>query len=347
MPMRRSLWVLLAVVLLSVMPALVLADGVTIVLNGYPNVGGARVHGPGVSLVIPEGAEKAVVTGTKASQIYTVTFAGQSGEGSANFSFAMNENNKGVAFVDLGGQVHEVVKNFQPGSSTLLLNTRRITLNANSGQTAQFLVIGLAKTQSMKLNPGPIDVMALPGVYAVDNVQNGGAGNEDYRFTVNDRGIVGAVPGSEEHAAFEGSSIKPRAVMVQYIVEAPKALHVISAYPPVTSEFENGMLRHVIEARVAIGSGGINVASFGNHTVDESNLIKPDGKPLKGDTSKNDLLFRPRMRFAADKGYFFDTTDGPSQTVTATASGFYDDNITPLQVTVKATILQDTAGPKP
>ena len=89
---------------------------------------------------------------------------------------------------------------------------------------------------------------------------------------------------------------------------------------------------------MTVGSSGLNIWSFGRSKVLRSNVVAPDGKPLKDAEGVNDFHFCPRLRYDSKKGFFFATIDGPSDTATAEVGGRSDDGASTLEVTATATI---------
>lgn len=339
--MRITTTVALVFSLLTAAAGHASAQSVTIMLNGYPNFGGGRVSGPGLQPVpIPEGADKVVVTGIAKSQTYRVSLGGGN-----SFDFSVTENGNGVAYVTPVNSEYEVVKEFRSGSNSLVLNSRRITLNANSGQTGGYYAPGLIRVHSLKPNSGPLDVMAVPGTYRIDNFQ---AGNEDYSFVVDDRGLVG--PGdeaAEEFAEFDGNSVLPRSAIVRFEIQANGIMgQIIPSYPEVSKNYDNETFKYVFDVRMVIGSAGVNVAPFGKNMIEDSNAVKPDGTPYKGHESKNDLLFFPRLRYDAEKGFYFVTVGGTSRSVYAEASGVYDGTENQVKARITATIIEPAQGTK-
>ncbi len=315
------------------------AAKITIDMNGFPDASGGAVSGPGLekSIPLPAGEQKVVLENLQNSQTYQVDFFHNSGPGSSDFTFTVNAAGTGVDAVTLGGDgFAPMVTGFKPGDNTLKLNTHAITYNENGGQTGPYYIHGL--TAPLKSDSPPQKFAAVPGSYHVDNLYNSGDGNEDYNFIVDANGKVSADPKYAPYAQLDGSSVKPRAVLVHFRLEgsAPISYHTTQTAGSAKSEgtvFEFDM-------PMTIGSSGVNVWSFGKFKVTKGDATRPDDTPLEGATRDNDFYFYPRVLYTEKDGFVFKTTSGTAKTVTAEAEGTFDDGTTPLTVKASATIVK-------
>lgn len=228
---------------------------VTLDKNGYEPVVGGQVTGTGLpaAIPIPADAKPLVLCNLQAGGIYAVDFFHNAGLGGSDFSFTINPAGTGIASVSPGGNTFVVVKGFESGATSIVLNTFPVTFNAN--RTLSHYYVGGLIAHGTVTNSEPITRTALPGWYRVDNLFNSGEGNEDFNFVVHDDGRVGVdtgryvdrfyvaggnndgyaflmnadgtgswvftnAPSYEEYARFEGSQVHPRACRVHFRVES-------------------------------------------------------------------------------------------------------------------------------
>ena len=322
------------------------ASAVTVVLdlNGFPNITGGQVYGAGLKepIALTAGKQRIELPALQAGSTYQVDFFHNSGENSSDFAFTVNAAGTGVETVAPAAKKFTIVKDFKPGSATLKLNTHTITYNANSGQTGTYYIHGLlAPIQGDK---GPIKLAAMPGLYRVDNLYNSGQGNEDFSFIVDSDGKTSATGGNKEYAEFSGSTVSPRSVKVHFQIwpSSPIAYH--GTQKVLNAKSANNV--YELDMLMTVGSSGLNIWSFGRSKVLKSDVVAPDGKPLQDKTGVNDFHFYPRLRYDSKKGFFFESTVGPSGTSGAEVTGSFDDGKTDLQVTVDATIQTEKAAAK-
>jgi hypothetical protein len=329
------------------------AADVTIDMNGFPDLTGGHVNGPGLTEPVKFTSDdtKVEVKGLQAGQTYSVDFYHNSGESSSDFTFRINDAGTGVESVSLAGEKYSIVKDFKKGDATLTLDTVDIVYNANAAQTGNYGVSGLIAATGMSSMPQKLK--AVPGWYAVDNLYNTGGGNEDYQFVVDSNGKTGPAGDRDaEYAEFDGNQVKPRAAVVHFKIEASGGVNYHASHVP-TAAAINGTV-YEFDVPLTIGSGGINLWSFGDYTVTKSNVMAPETRnedgtverhKLEGVKGTNDLHFYPRLRYdLAKKAYYFETTDaeGRSTTATAEATGTYDGGDKPLTITITATIVKPT-----
>lgn len=331
---------------------------ITIDKNGFADRFNGQVTGPGIAGTIPIGNDgsNAVLAGLLPNSVYSVDFFHNSGAGGSDFIFQTGAT--GVDSVGLGGGLFNMVTGFNPGDTTLILNTLSVTYNANSGQTGVYYLAGIFDPYSKGQNTGPLtDLKIIPGWVAVDNLYNTGGNNEDYLFYVNDDGTVSAYPGYEEYATFSGNAVSPRAVDVQYTVQSSGALPVLGIpyiYPLTNfSSSFNGAdplpYTYTFTMKQTIGNAGLLMADFGAYqVVAASDLIKPDGSSQLGLAGGNDWYFTPRLRYDSGDGFFKWADVGNvlgGYTASGEATGFYDGGTSPL--TVRVTALLPEPPPPP
>ncbi len=337
------------------------AVDITIDMNGFPNLAGGQYSDsvssdPAVKFTKDD--QPLVIKDLKAGHTYNLDFYHNTGENGSDFAFTINEAGTGVDSVTLGGEKHTMVTGFKPGDTTLKLNTVDIVYNANSTQTGEYFISGLIPPYSMGFNSIPQKLKAIPGWYPVDNLYNSGGGNEDFHFLVNTDGSTGPLQEQDaEYAEFDGNKINPRATLVHFKIEASEAINYHTTHAATAAQ-PNGTT-YEFDMPMTIGSGGINLWSFGKSTVTKSNVMAPETKDqdgniekhkLEGTTRDNDFYFMPRLRYdLTKKTFYFETTDaeGRSDTAKAEAAGKYDDGEKPLTVTVTATIVKPAAPAEP
>lgn len=314
------------------------AATITLDLNGFPNESNGQVSGPGLDDPIPLPADKQQIElpNLGAGSAYQVDFFHNSGENGSDFLFTINAAGTGVEKVQPAAKKFMMVKDFRRGLTTLKLNTHTVIYNANSGQTGQYYIHGLLGSGAIKPNKGPIKLVAAPGVYRVDNLYNSGLGNEDFNFIVGSSGKTSAGLNGGEYAEFSGSSVSPRSANVHFQITSSSPV----AYHGTQNVFNATNVGNVydLDMTMTIGSSGLNIWSFGRSKVTSSDIMAADGKPLKDSEGINDFHFCPRLRYNSKKGFFFETTQGSSDTVKASVVGSSDDGATGLEVTVTATI---------
>ena len=352
--MRNVFLLTLSLATLLVPPA---AQGLDILFdkNGYAPINGGQITGTSISAQpIGNTSSSTVITGLVASGNYNVDFFHNSGSTGSDFSFKVNAAGTGIELVNPSGGGYNMVTGFTTGTDTLTLNTGTITYNANQGQTGRIFIPGLIPNNTGDNSP-PQVVTAIPGKYNVDNVYNSGAGNEDYGFLVSDTFQTSVAPGdggggtgvikipNSEYATFSGSDVNVRSETVHYILTSDNSPNVISTHPRTNDTgWVNigGEFVREFDVLMPIGGSGLNISSFGNHTVTFSDADKPDGSPFQGTISTNDFLFRPTLRYdGVSNGtgfYWFGPGPGTQNTVTGIAEGFFDGNVNPLSVTVTA-----------
>lgn len=332
------------------------AVDVTVEMNGFPDLTGGHVAtavGSEPAIKFTKDDQTLVLKDLKAGYTYNVDFYHDSGEGSSDFSFVINDAGTGVDSVTLGGEKHAMVQGFKKGDTTLKLNTVDIVYNANSAQTGNYYIGGLIEPHTLGANSMPQKLKALPGWYSVDNLYNSGGGNEDFMILVNSDGSTGPYRDQDaEYAEFDGNKINPCAALVHFKIEASDAINYHPTHVP-TAAVPNGTT-YEFDMPLTIGSGGINLWSFGDYTVTRSNVMAPETKDkdgnvekhkLEGATGTNDFQFMPRLRYdLKKKAFYFETADaeGRSDTARAEATGKYDGGEKPLTVTVTATIVKRT-----
>ena len=261
--------------------------------------------------------------------------------------------------VCLGGGMHQMVEDFQVGHHTLRLRTFDIIYNANSGQSAGYFIHGLIDAHKLPAGSGPQTLRVVPGTYAVDNLYNAGAGNEDYRFMVDSTGQTSPIVDTmrvldderkeivekrwtrdgAEYATFEDNTVCPRVATGRFVVEADGRVLLPTTHASSKPEVDG--TTYTFTMPMTIGSGGVNISSFGRYTIGETNVIMPDGESAEGREGVNDFHFLPRLRWSETDGFYFDTTDGKSRTAHGSASGLYDDGERPLMVKVRAEIVEE------
>lgn len=356
--MRISFFACIAVLLSG---GFTFAGDITIDFNGFLNRRGGQVTVTGWEKPVrwEAGAAKFVLKDVPAGARCGVDFFHNAGEGSSDFSFVMNDAGTGVAAVGLGGGVHEMLVDFEPGDDTLTLRAFDIVYNANEGQTGEYFIAGLIDPHSLRAGSGPQTLRAVPGTYSVDNLYNAGAGNEDFHFMVDDQGNTSGVvetvrvytgqPREEivdrrwqrdgnEYATYDGPNVNPRYAIVRFTITGTGRLLDHPTHQRIGTQREGGEITY--DMPVTIGAGGMNLSSFGKYTIHNSNVIEPDGQPAEGRSGDNDYVFTPRLRYSEDEGFYFETTAGPSRTARGEATGYYDGNERPLSATVKAEIVK-------
>jgi len=218
--------------LFSVCRGATLATDITLDFNGFTDLAGGFISGPGFSHITfsPLGPAPLLITNVSAGGSYSVDFFHNSGAGGSDFSFTINGAGTGVASVGLGGGEHTMVTGFTPGDTTVTLNSHTITYNANGGQKGNYYLYGLIPAHSLGQNSPPQTKVAIPGWVAVDNLYNTGLNNEDYLFTVRSDGTVSAytnAPHHAEFATFDGANVNPRSILVHYSVQSSTNLSFV------------------------------------------------------------------------------------------------------------------------
>lgn len=338
--MRKQWWNVVAFMAAACGSASLWAADVTLDLNGFANTLGGQVTGPGLAkpIKIEIGAKTVELKDLQAGAKYGVDFFHNSGPEGSDFIFSVNEAGTGVAKVDYVGKV-AILKGFEAGAKTLVLDTHPIVYNANGGQSGAYYILGLCVAQPPESEP--LKVMAVPGAYSVDNLFNPGGGVEDFSIFVDGKGNVQPLKGSEEYVECDGAKVNVRTATVRFKIEASQdiARHESHVQTGVTLT-ENFVTQ--LDLKVPVGGGGVNIWNFGTNTVGKSDAIDGFGKPVEGKESKNDFLFQPRLRYdVKTKVFYFETAKGRAPGVFAEVSGMTDDDSSEMSVKITATILSD------
>lgn len=342
--MRRFFTGLVSAALVSSVASYAAALDITIDLNGFAANSGLQVNGTGFENPqrFDNPPPQVVITGVQPGGSYSVDFFHNSGKGSSDFGFTINAEGNGVATVSKGGETHDMVDGFKPGATTLKLRTFDLVYNADGAQTGQYFIPGLVKAHTLKANAGPQEFKAIPGSYSVDNLYNTNGGKEDYRFMLDDKGKTGPIEGFEAFATFDGSKVSQRVAWTKWTIVSPYGAinyhtsHVSERDKPVK---EGDTHTYTLILPIAVGGGGVNVWSFGECTIDKTNLVDAKGESLAGTTVKNDGHVNPFVGYMEKGGYYFLTDKGPMKRLSADLSGMRDDGETPLAVKVAAEIL--------
>lgn len=350
----KSLVILLAC---GAMARAAMGVDITLDLDGFANMSGGRVHGRSLTepIVLPPEESQVALAGLEAGQTYQIDFLHNTGPGSSDFSITINDEGTGVARVTKGGGRHKMVTGFRPGDRILKLSTHDILYNANAGQTGKYFIAGLIKDHSLAADLGPQTWTVIPGTYHVDNLYNSGRGNEDYRFQVSSTGKVRPVQFqwsidedrvldlyAGEYATFNKDEVHPRVATVQFRIEASSKINYHATHAASKPTQDGAVI--VVDMPMTVGSGGLNIWSFGHNRIVASDFVQPNGKTWTGHETENDFHFVPWLRYDMARGFYFVTSDAPGQpaiikTVSATAEGNYDGDGDALTVTITATIL--------
>lgn len=344
---------------LTVLCALpLLAGTITLDMNGFANLAGGQVTGPGLEqpIKMEPKADKVVLANLQADQTYGVDFFHNSGKQSSDFLFTMNAAGTGVESVKFAEGIDTLLDGFTAGQNVLKLKTHKVVFNANSGLTSVYFIQGAIQPYALAADKGPQELTLVPGYYAVDNLNNTGGGNEDFAFFVDAKGQAGPIDSAypiskdemrvrdaNEYATFEKNAVSPRATKVKIHIEAsvPVNFHPTGKIGEVTRN--EGVMD--FEMTMTVGAGGLNVWSFGKYEVTGGDVTLFDGKPAMGVKGENDYHFYPVLRYDLKKqAFYFETLHGPDITVVGEAKGFIDGNVDPLTVKVTATIVPE---PKP
>ncbi|MHB0937943.1 MAG: hypothetical protein ACYC6A_16265 [Armatimonadota bacterium] len=333
----------------------VLAGTVTLDMNGFANLTGGQVTGTGLEKAIPLPAKEGQVKleGLQAGGTYQVDFFHNAGEGSSDFTFTMNAEGTGVAEVAKGGGKYDMLDGFTPGQATLKLKTFPINYNANGGQTGVYFIQGLVEAYKLEAGKGAQPLTAIPGCYSVDNLYNTGGGNEDFAFTVDSEGKVSGCESiyiigkdeerkrnADEYAEFKDSAVNPRTAKVHFLIEGSGNVNFHGTHR--VGEITGTAPVYEFDMPMTVGSGGLNLWSFGAWEVTGGDAVLFDGKPATGTKGENDYHFYPVLRYDLEKKAFhFETLHGPDTTVIGEAKGTYDGGDTPLSVKVTATIVPE------
>jgi len=332
-----------------------LAGTVTLDMNGFPNITGGQVTGPGLEKAIPLPPKQQQVTldGLQAGATYAVDFFHNSGPGSSDFQFTMNAAGIGVVSVIYNDEKIQVLDGFTAGQAILTLKTFPIVYNANGGQTGQYFIQGLTEAYTLPADGAPQRLIAVPGCYPVDNLCNTGGGNEDYAFAVDSEGkvsgwesiyIVGKDEvrkrNADEYAEFKDNAVSPRAAKVHFRIEASGNVNWHPTHKP--GEVAGAAPVYEFDMPMTVGSGGLNIWSFGTWEVTGGDAVLFDGKPATGAKGDNDYHFLPILRYNLEKkAFYFETLHGPDTTTIGEAKGAYDGGDAPLSVKVTATIVPE------
>ncbi len=341
---------LAGLVLACVLP--VLAGTVTLDMNGFQNLAGGQITGPGLDTPIKMEPKAPTITlqNLQAGATYGVDFFHNTGAMSSDFQFTMNAAGTGVQAVRCAEGIDTLFDGFTPDTATLKLQTFKIVYNANSGQTGVYFIQGLVEAYKLAADKGPQELLAIPGTYPVDNLCNTGGGNEDFAFFVDAKGQAGPVDSvypirkdemrtrdANEYATFAKHEIRPRTCTVTFRLEASAPVNFFGTHKlgEITA---NGNV-YEFASKMTVGAGGLNVWSFGKHEVTGGDATLPDGTSTVGTKSENDYHFYPVLRYDLTRqAFYFETLHGPDATVTGAATGFFDGNENPLTVKVTATI---------
>jgi len=336
-----------------------LAGAITLDMNGFPNIAGGQVTGPGLDKPIPMPPKQQQVTldGLQAGATYGVDFFHDSGPLSSDFMFTMNDAGTGVAKVTPSEPTFTLLDGFQANATTLKIKTFPIVFNANKGQTGVYFIQGLSVAYQTPADGTPQKYTAMPGYYPVDMLYNTGGGNEDFAFVVNDKGEVGAVDSllvvnkdesrkkdANEYAIFEKNEVQPRFTLVHFHIEASDAISFHASHRVLN--FTANAPVYDLDLPMTVGSGGLNVWSFGKFEVTGGDASLWNGKPTVGVKGDNDYHFEPVLRYDQEKKvYYFETNHGKDTTVKGEAKGFFDGNEKELTVKVTATIVPEKEKP--
>ena len=330
------------------------AATVTIDFNGFPNLRGGQVSGPGLEagpIPLPAKADKVELKGLQAGGTYGVDFFHNAGENSSDFLFTVNAAGTGVDEVTAGGGQFEMLTGFTRGANVLKLATFDVVYNSNLGQAGDYFISAAIGPQGQ--NSKPQTLKLIPGYYPVDNLYNTNGGEEDFAFIVDAKGKVQPVGIAEEFAVFEGNQIKPRAALVHFKISASLPVNYHASHPTTEAVIKDNV--YEFDMAMPVGGGGVNVWTFGECTVTNSNVtlantIKEDGtvvsNKLEGWKGANDFPFYPRLRYDEQlKAFYFQTPDimVHAETALAEATGKVDGGEQPLTVTVSATIVKPAA----
>lgn len=337
------------------------AQAATIILdmNGFPNTMGGQVSGHGIKTPIPikPGEQRVTLENLEAGKTYYIDLFHNAGPGGSDFLITIDAQGRGVESVSRGGEMYDMLIDFKPGDSTLKLKTHEIIFNANNALTGVYGVAGLIANYSLTESAGPRRLRAVPGRYSVDVLTNGGAAAEDFSFnvdsdgntsagpcaTINEDGEWKQHPNDPEHVVCQGPRVSIRAAVVRFRVVSPVRLGMYPNFPIANQKFENGV--EEFDMLMAVGAGGVNIHSFGPCAVVRSDMLNAYGRKFEGHKSTNDLHFFPRLRYGVvEDAYYFETVNGPAQSVNAVVDGLADDQKTEIKgVTLTATIVKGNA----
>ena len=320
------------------------AVDITLNKNSFPGTIGGQVTGPGISAIAIGGTSNTTLAGLQAGGTYSVDYFHNSGALGSDFTFTINGAGTGVASVGTNGGGAQMVTGFTAGATTLTLNAHTVTFNSGGDFAGTYFLHGSTGVQTS----GATGVRVLPGGTNIDHLSNRGGGNEDWTFVIDGSGNTSASPGAagsigiphSEFAAFSGSNVDVRTHNVHYVIDASGPIGFISDYPVLN--FTSSGNHYEFDMVQAIGNSGVNVHSFGLHTVTASNSVRSDGTPLTGATSGNDAIYAPVLRYdgtsPADGFYLMGAGGQKLNIATATYTGFYDGNTNPLTMTIQAHI---------
>lgn len=226
------------------------------------------------------------------------------------------------------------------------MNTQTIIVNLDGTQTGVFYVGGLFDPYAFPAGTGALTLKAIPGTYSVDNLYNTNGGKEDYQIVVDSNGKTGPFNGSEEFAEFKDNTVKPRVCVVKIHLECTGPVLYHPSHTITEPKIDGN--NYELEILMTVGGGGLNVWSFGKVLISGGDMTNPEGKPSKGESRDNDFCFYPMLRYdLKKKKFYFVTTNGPADSVTAQASGNYDGDEKPLSVKATATITDKVPTTQP
>lgn len=352
--MRRTAKLIVASAALAFTVNQVQAVDILFQKNGFADLSSGQVTGTGIGAQsIGSNATDVLLTGLVAGGSYSVDFFHNSGALSSDFGFTLDGGGN-IATIGLGGGAYTMATGV--GSTTLGLNTFSVTYNANQGQTGNYFINGILPASGN--NSLPQTVTLVPGLKIVDNLYNTGGGNEDYRFIVDSSGNavipagVGGGPTAiplSEYASASGATVNINHIIAHYTVVASAPI-TINLYQPSLAPIVVNGTTYDFDIDLTVGNAGFFISSFGAYTIDGGNAVHQDGvlwTDPSHNTGGNDYPFLPMLRYDASYAngydyYFVNGTGG--KVATGSATGFFDGNVTPLSVSVTATLIPEPAS---
>jgi hypothetical protein len=309
--------------------------------NGFADLFGGQITGTGgYFMSLGTTATDVNLTGLTAPGTYGVDFFHNAGANDSNFTFSIDGAGNVTSITTNGNGAGSYTVATGVGTQTLSLNTHPFTYNANGGQTGQYYIQGLINSQV----GGSASFNVIPGIAVVDNLYNTGAGNEDFTFAVDSDGnaaipignsgpVSHPIPWGEYATVNTDGQIDVNHKIAHFVIEASAPIAFV--YHQALSNFTAVGNTYEFDLDLTIGNGGINIYSFGTHTITGGNAIRPDGTLYLGGGSTNDYLFYPQLRYDGTE-YYFENGDDAGNKATGQAVGFFDGDTNPLTVNVTA-----------
>jgi hypothetical protein len=309
--------------------------------NGFADLFGGQITGTGAYFMsLGTTAADVNLTGLTAPGTYSVDFFHNSGSNDSNFTFGIDAAGNITTIGTNGNGAGSYTVATGVGTQTLSLNVHPFTYNANGGQTGQFYLQGLINSQV----GGPASFNVVPGQVVVDNLYNTGGGNEDFSFAVDSDGnavipngtsgpVSHPIPWGEYATVNNDGEIDVNHKIAHFVIEASAPINFI--VHQAMSNFTAVGTTYEFDLDLTIGNGGVNIYSFGTHTITGGNAIRPDGTPYVGQVSGNDYQFLPQLRYDGTE-YYFENGDDAGNKATGQAVGFFDGDTNPLTVNVAA-----------